>query len=58
MGERRGVTFHSEGQAVRMFLRGPFAFVFFQAINAGRPEQCGRQLRNLLMAIYWRFLPD
>ena len=46
-----GAPFRGGREAVRMFLRGPFAFVFFQAVKTGRREQCGIPLRNLL-AIY------
>ena len=40
-----------------MFLRGPFAFVFFEAGNAGRPEQYAELLRNL-QAVYRRFCQE
>ncbi len=51
LARKSGAHFRAGREAVRMFLRGPFAFVFYQAINAGRSEQCGSSLRNLL-AIY------
>ena len=54
--EKSGAHFRAGREAVRMFLRGPFSFVFFQAIGGGRPEQYGSPLRNL-WAVYGRFRP-
>ena len=50
-GDKAGAPFRAGREAVRMFLRGPFVFVFFQAINAGRSELCG-----VRSDVYWRFI--
>ncbi len=54
---KRGVTFRTEREAVRMFLRGSFPCVFFLAINVDGPEQYAELLRNL-QAVYRRFCQE
>src|SRR5260370_26914555 len=53
-GAENPAPFRTGGEAVRMFLRGPFRFAFFQAINAGRPGQYSGPLTNL-WAVWGRF---
>ena len=49
--QKAGAHFRAGREAVRMFLRVPFPFVFFLAIGAGAPEQ-----KRVRSDIYWRFI--